>query len=177
MDAEHLSDHDEVPPKTWEAAVFTKYKNTCSGCGGLTRLAARLVVGEEQGGRRTLGNSTLMCVLCDVARAAGAAGAGQRALDLQVSRSVSDLIHSWPERKVFAGMSSGLRQLMELYVAAPGRFSDLPFFQDGEAEVQINFRLDVKLYEVFRDLVQAQGMSVRAALAGLVMAYEEARGG
>lgn len=170
------SEHDEIPLKTWEAAVFTKYLNLCSGCGGQTRLAARLVVEEEHGGRRTLANSTLLCILCDVARTSVGV-APTRGLDLQVSRRVSDLIHSWPERKVFPGMSGGLRQLMELYVASPGRFADLAFYQDGEAEAQINFRLDTKLYEAFRDLVQAQGLSVRAALAGLVMAYEEARGG
>jgi hypothetical protein len=66
---------------------------------------------------------------------------------------------------------------MEMYVAAPGRFLDLAFYQDGDAEAQINFRVSLKLYEDFRDLAQGQGLSVRAALVGLVMAYEEARGG
>jgi hypothetical protein len=177
MEPDQHADQVEIPLNTWEAAVFTRYKNVCSGCGGATRLAPRLVVEEARGGKRTIANSTLLCVLCDVARTGSAPGAGTRALDLQVSRKVSDLIHTWPGRGVFSGMSGGLRQLMEMYVAAPGRFPDLAFYQDGDAEAQINFRVSLKLYEDFRDLAQDHGLSVRAALVGLVMAYEEARGG
>lgn len=169
-----------VAENTWEAAVFAHYKSACSGCGGDTRLAARLVVPEEQGGRRTLGNSTLLCLHCDLARSP-APGVRARGMDLQVSRRLGELIHTWPERQVFKGISGGLRQLMELYVAAPGRFPDLGLFQDAigddELPMQINFRVEQRLYDQFRDLAREAGLSVRAALVGVIMSYEEAISG
>jgi hypothetical protein len=75
------------------------------------------------------------------------------------------------------GGSHLARTLVAMYLDGPvSRFDDLHLYQDAAAETRLYVWLDGASYERFKGQVQAQGLTVTAALIGLFRLYQAEMG-
>lgn len=168
-------------PSQWEEEVFAKHEGRCANCGAKERLRARMIVPEEAGGRKVVSNGTVLCRACELASGSISfdAPTGKRPVDFWISRSLSErlvkMLSGKSSRGGFSSRSALLRYLMQAYVTDPERFTDLSLYQDsaGSADVKVNFWVEVSLYTTFLRVAKERGLTVTAALEGLLLMYEQ----
>jgi hypothetical protein len=163
--------------KEWARAVWKRCKDKCSNCGGNDRLALKMVVPIEAGGKYVVENGVLLCRACEMAAdTAGKSSPNEparRPLNFWVSRplylSIQEGIKT---RNGVNSMGSLVRYLMSKYVTQADRFDDLAQYQDEGADVKINVWVEMDRYSTFKAMVDKRGMTVTDAVKGLIRMYE-----
>jgi hypothetical protein len=137
-----------------------------------------MVVPPEAGGLKVESNGILLCRACEMAadaasRVPGSEGAKRWPLNFLVSRSLYERMERLRERR-YRSFGSLVRYLMSSFVLDCSRFDDVCQYQDGGSDTKVNVWVPKQLYDTFRTLVTAQGMTVTDALKGLILMIDEA---
>jgi hypothetical protein len=164
-----------VPQKQalWEIKILDRASGKCGNCGSTHRVKVKMIVPSEAGGQFTLENGTTICRSCEIATdvvGQSTPGRAERPVNFWVSRRLFD------KTKAMNGFSSKgalVRFLMNKFVSVPDRFDDLHMWQEDGTDVKINVWVDRKIYDTFKDLVNARGLTVTDALKALLRMYEE----
>jgi hypothetical protein len=164
-----------VPQKQalWETKILDRASGKCGNCGSTHRVKVKMIVPLEAGGQFTLENGTTICRSCEIATdvvGQSTPGRAERPVNFWVSRRLFD------KTKAMNGFSSKgalVRFLMNKFVSVPDRFDDLHMWQEDGTDVKINVWVDRKIYDTFKDLVNARGLTVTDALKALLRMYEE----
>jgi len=163
----------------WETRVFDACGGRCSNCGDIERLKVRMIVPEEAGGKRVVGNGVLLCRTCAMARdiqakvPQPASGEHTRPINFFVSQGLHrKLKNGLAARHGFRSVSSLVRFLMSKYVTEADQFDDLDMFQDGGSDVKINVWVGRDVYASFKAIADRNGTTVTDTLKGLIRMYE-----
>lgn len=157
----------------WEIKILDRASGKCGNCGSTHRVKVKMIVPVEAGGQFALENGTTICRSCEIATdvvGQSTPGRAERPVNFWVSRRLFD------KTKAMNGFSSKgalVRFLMNKFVSVPDRFDDLHLWQEDGTDVKINVWVDRKIYDTFKDLVNARGLTVTDALKALLRMYEE----
>lgn len=164
---------------SWVTRVYESCGGRCSNCGEKERLKVRMIVPEESGGRKTVGNGTLLCRTCELAREISlrvpqpASGERTRPINFFVSSDLHGKLQNGLATSYgFRSVSALVRFLIAKYVGDPNEFDDLEMYQDGGSDVKVNVWVGRDMYENFKAITDRQGATVTDTLKGLIRMYE-----
>lgn len=169
--------------EAWASRVADACGRKCSNCGSEDRLKVRMIVPEESGGKRVVGNGTLLCRTCELARVISmkvpqpASGERTRPINFFVSQELHGKLQNGLATDYgFRSVSALVRFLMSKFVADTDEFDDLGMYQDGGSDVKVNVWVGRDMYDCFKAITDRQGATVTETLKGLIRMYEsEAR--
>jgi hypothetical protein len=171
------------PSKKWTSQVFDHFKDKCGSCGSQDHLKAKLIVPESAGGAKTLGNSVLLCRVCDLAseimsrEKVKASGENTRPINFWIARSLHNALRNGLSHNYgFNSVASVVRFLMGRYLEAPDQFQDVELYVDRSTEVKVNVWVPYDMYEKFKTSVTGRGLTVTDSLRGLLRMYEAEAG-
>lgn len=157
--------------RRWTCAVLLQTRSRCRNCGSDDRVRVKMVVPEDAGGQLILSNGTALCRACELAHAVVTQKKKPDAdhpVNFWLSRGLYDQVKAY---NGFSSTSSLVRFLVDRFAAEPGRFDDLPLYQDEGCDVKINAWVPPASYEVFKALVTERGLTVTDALKCLLKMY------
>jgi len=161
----------------WEFEVLEKNNNRCCNCGGVYKVAVRMVVPVEIGGFLTDSNGILLCRACELAIDAHSysqtRSEQRKPINFWVSSSLYNCIQtSLQSKNSFDSMGSMVRYLISKYSEDPDRFDDLNQYQNKGADLKVNVWVDADKYLIFKHIVEKNGATVTDVLTGLISLYE-----
>ena len=165
--------------QAWEHLVLTRTRDLCANCGSNIQVRARMVVPESLGGNLHPENGVALCRSCRVISSIHQEPEtnSKTPISFWMSRAQSLQMNEHLEAGVgYRTQSALVRHLVQQYVADPESFQDLvELAEEDVAEVKWNLWVDSGLYTRFKNLLQeTSGLSVRAALCGMLRIYASA---
>lgn len=180
---EVLVSEDGQDPNKWTSQVFDHFKDKCGSCGSQDHLRAKLIVPVSAGGARVLGNSILLCRVCELAseimarEKVSASGDNTRPINFWIARNLHNALRNGLSHNYgFNSVASIVRFLMGRYLSAPDQFQDVELYVDRSSEVKVNVWVPHEMYENFKTSVTGRGMTVTDSLRGLLRMYEAEAG-
>lgn len=171
-----LQRNAEADEALWRTKVLERHHHACGNCGSTDRVQVHFSVPLAAGGTLAVTNGYVLCRACEMACeiAKKPSGAARRPINFWVSKHLYDLLDSLtaPGRR-FSSMGGLIRYLITLYTTSPGRFDDLPNYQDRGTDMKVNAWVDRDAYETFKALLDTCGVTVTDALKGLILLYSE----
>lgn len=144
----------------------------CANCGTTEFLAHRMVVPEAVGGKDVPTNYVLLCRACEFAASLGSQNDPCRAVNVYLSRTLYDRVRNTiAVKNGHASLSSLARFLVASYIQNPERYEDISNYQDDGTDVRANMWLDGTVYDEFKRVVFAQGLTVTDVLKGMLQMY------
>ena len=165
---------------SWESLILKRANGICDSCGNSDhKLKANMLVPEAAGGQRIASNGAAICRTCELAsdrhrrEATPASGDTTRPVNFWISQQLYQRIQEGLNEKYgFRSVASLVRYLISKYVVDAARFDDVAQYQDSGSDVKVNVWVPKNLYETFKLLVDAQGLTVTDTLKGLIRMYE-----
>lgn len=163
----------------WQEEVWSRADGKCCNCGSKHKVALKLIVAEEAGGKQSADNAYLICRSCEIAASAAKPKnkhSDNRPINFWVSRRLFESMNEALASKTgFKGKSALIRDLMTKYITSESQYDDLEQYQDMQStdQVKINAWVPRSTYETFKVLLNKRGLTVTEAIVSLIMVFEE----
>ena len=145
----------------------------CGNCGAEDKLRVHLIVPPSQGGKYVASNAILLCGVCARQALVPPREGDMQYVNFWTRRASYNRLRAVLDERHIASVNAVARALIERFVALPDAYPDLDLYVEQGVEVKVTLRLEVSLYQRFKELVTGRRMTVTDAMKALLNLYLE----